>query len=176
MNLTFEFNILIPQKLHLLTLPKNTKKKLLPTHPRPLQSLFRILQLLFELMKLVIIVNVLLQQLRLRNLGLGKNSEPDLSLHHPHNFVNVIQFVLARHIVTIVKICPPNISQEVVPREFLLNWNRYCMPSGLFIIPFLPRLEFRVHELNFKLTNNCPTTDQLLGRQTELNFFNQAHS
>lgn len=90
MNLTFEFNILIPQKLHLLTLLKNTKKKLLPTHPRPLQSLFRILQLLFELMKLVIIVNVLLQQLRLRNLGLRKNSEPDLSLHHPHNFVNVI--------------------------------------------------------------------------------------
>ena len=46
--------------------------------------------------------------------GLVRDHESYLRLHHPHNFVYPVQFVLAVHFLPVEEVSPPDVSQEVV--------------------------------------------------------------
>lgn len=46
--------------------------------------------------------------------------EPNLNLHHGHYLVDLVKFVLGVTGLSVVEVCPPNVSEEVVATELRL--------------------------------------------------------
>lgn len=53
--------------------------------------------------------------------GLMTDHELDLRLHHAYNFIDIVQSILTRYLLPLEKIRAPDVPQEIVANELVLE-------------------------------------------------------